>query len=49
MIDYSKVYKAFHFPEVLCQKAELIDLSARPDVETFDWDGEDVDYATYVK
>ena len=38
-----------YISEVLCQKSELIDLSVRTDVETFDWDGDDVDYYTDVK
>ena len=38
-----------HISEILCQKDELLDLSVRTDVETYDWDGEDVTYYTAVK
>ena len=42
-------WDTLYISEVLCQKSELIDLSVRTDVETFDWDGDDVDYYTDVK
>ena len=34
---------------VKCQKAELVDLSERPDVERYGWDGTDIDFETPVQ
>ena len=34
---------------VQCQKAELVDLSERPDVERYDWDGTNVDFEVQVQ
>ena len=34
---------------VKCQKAELVDLSERPDVERYDWDGTNVDFEAQVQ
>ena len=34
---------------VKCQKAELVDLSERPDVERYDWDGADIDFETPIQ
>ena len=34
---------------VKCQKAELVDLSERPDVERYEWDGADIDFETPIQ